>query len=179
MTPEGPLLTVTPRYARTHLVGGTFSNAFGSMVVRGEAGYFINRPLISRGIVDNKSFLPVDQFRHVVGLDWFKFSETLISVQVFQDWTPNHSPLLFADRLTTSVSGLLRRDFLNQTLTPEFLLVQNTTCGSVMARPRIKYAMDDHTTLRLGADVFYGNQNCDFGQFAERDRVVLGVSWAF
>lgn len=179
VTPEGPLLTVTPRYERTHLLGGTFSNAFGSVVLRGEAGYFFNRPLISRGVADGKSFLQVDQFRHVVGLDWFRFSETLVSVQVFQDWAPNHSPLLFVDRLTTSVSALLRRDFLNQTLTPEFLLVQNTTCGSGMARPRIKYAMNDHTTLRLGGDVFYGNRDCDFGQFAERDRVVLGVTWAF
>jgi hypothetical protein len=176
---EGPTLTVTPRYRRTHLLGGTFSNAFGSVVLRGEAAYFFNRPLISREIVDGKSFLARDQFRHVIGLDWFRFSETLVSFQLFQDWVPKHVPSLFVDRVATSFSVLLRRDFLNQTVTPEVLLVQNTTCGSGMVRPRISFAVNDHTKLRLGADLFHGNEGCDFGQFAQRDRVVMGVTWAF
>jgi len=179
VTPARPRLTVTPGYARTHLLGGTFSNAFGSVVLRGEVGYFFDRPMIAREIVDNKAFLQRDQLRHVIGLDWFRFSDTLISVQLFQDWTPRHSPSLFIDRVDTNFSILLRRDFLNQTLTPQVILIQNVNGGSGLVRPQVAYELNDHTSMRLGADVFYGSTESIFGQFAERDRVVFGVTWAF
>jgi hypothetical protein len=48
-----------------------------------------------------------------------------------------------------------------------------------MVRPRISYALSGHTKLRLGADMFHGTEGCDFGQFAHRDRIVMGVTWVF
>ena len=72
----------------------------------------------------------------------------------------------------------MRRDFVNQTLTPDVPLVQNARGGSGMVRPRIGYTLNGRTKLRLGAELFDGNEECDFGQYAERDRIVLGVGWA-
>lgn len=68
--------------------------------------------------------------------------------------------------------------FHDQAPTPEVLLVQNDRCSLGTVRPRNSYALNGYTNLRLGAELFDGNEECGFGQFAERDRTVLGVSWA-
>ena len=44
-TGGGPVVIVTPEYRRTHLVGATFSNAFGNLTVRGEVAAFLGRTL--------------------------------------------------------------------------------------------------------------------------------------
>ena len=39
VTTNGLNITIDPQYKRTHLIGGTFSNTFGDLTLRGEVGY--------------------------------------------------------------------------------------------------------------------------------------------
>ena len=48
ISPGGPRVTVTPKYERSHLVGGTFSNVFSNFTVRGEGGG-VFRPFLFYG----------------------------------------------------------------------------------------------------------------------------------
>ena len=81
-------------------------------------------------------------------------------------------------RSTLAIFGSDAPRFHYQALTPAVLPVQNDRCGLGTVRPRDSYVLNSHTKLGPGADLFHGSEECDFGQFAERDRIVLGVSWA-
>ncbi len=78
-------MVITPRYERSHLVGGTFSNAFGSLTVRGGVGfstdrYFLAADPAAAGVVETSTL------DYGLGFDWFGFDDTFVSVQLFQNW---------------------------------------------------------------------------------------------
>ncbi len=179
MTENGPLITVTPQYERSHLIGGAFSNSFGNLTLRGEMGYATDRYISTNVIADIDGVMNTSELSYVIGLDWFGFSDTFISTQLFQSRLNNHQPGMLRDERDTTTTVLLRRDFNNETLTTELLWLHNLDLGDGLARPKIIYQMNDNTTLWLGADIFYGNQQGLFGQFKERDRMVAAIEIAF
>jgi len=70
---------------------------------------------------------------------------------------------------------LLSRNFNNETLTANFIVVQNFTHGDGFVKPSIKYLINNSLYGILGADVFYGNRNALFGQFQDRTRLTLAL----
>lgn len=179
MTPNGPLATITPRYQRSHLFGGSFSNSFGDLTLRGEVGYATDRYISTHLITDIDGVVKTDDLSYVIGLDWFGFSDTFISTQLFQSHLNNHQPGMLRDERDTTTTVLLRRDFNNETLTIELLWLHNLDLDDGLARPKLIYQTNDNTTLWLGADIFYGDQQGLFGQFKERDRIVSAIEIAF
>ena len=69
LLPSGALVTVNQEYERTHVIGGSFSNAFGNMVVRGELGYFTDHYFISKNI-EQRGIDDSPELSYVLGLDW-------------------------------------------------------------------------------------------------------------
>jgi hypothetical protein len=51
------------------------------------------------------------------------------------------------------------------------------TLGDGVVRPRLGYELGHDIRLWIGADVFYGNAAGVFGEFGERDRILLGVGF--
>jgi hypothetical protein len=176
---SGPQVTITSRYKRAHLIGGTCSNAFGNFVVRGEAGLFMGRFFATRDLTDADGVLKKNELSYVVGVDWSGLNRTLVSVQLFQNWIAGDAPGLIRDKLDTNASLLLRRDFMNNTLVAEAMLVQNVDRGDGMVRPKLSYDLRDNVKLKLGADIFYGGRNGFFGQFNQKSRIVFGIEWGF
>ncbi len=178
-TPNGSLATITPRYQRSHLIGSSFSNSFGDLTLRGEIGYASDRYISTNSISDQDGVVNSNEFSYVIGLDWFGFSDTFISTQLFQSHLNNDQLDMLRDRRDTTLTLLFRRDFNNETLTAELLWLHNLGLDDGLARPKITYQMNDNTTLWLGVDIFYGNKQGLFGQFKKRDRMVSAVEIAF
>ncbi len=179
MTPSGPLATITPRYQRNQLIGGSFSNSFGDITLRGEIGYITDRYISTNMITDNDGVVKTGELSYVIGLDWFGFGDTFISTQLFQSHLKNYQPGMLRNERDTTTTVLLRRDFNNETLTAELLWLHNIDLDDGLARPKVIYQMNDNTTLSLGADIFYGDQQGLFGQFKQRDRVISAIEIAF
>jgi len=178
-TPNGPVATITPRYQRSQLIGSSFSSAFGDLTLRGEVGYTVDRYISTNAINDTDGVVKTDELSYVLGLDWFGLSDTLISTQLFQSQLSNHLPGMLRDERDTTMTLLVKRDFSNETVTAELLWLHNLDLDDGLARPKVTYQMNDNTTLWLGADIFYGDQQGLFGQFKERDRMVTAVEIAF
>ena len=172
-----PLITIRPRYKRSHLMGGTFSNAFGPLTVRGEIGYSTNRFFATADLQNSDGVEESGELAYVLGFDWFGVSETLISLQLFQNWVTGNFPGLIRDRFDTKLSLLLQRDFLRERLKMETLWVQNVNQGDGMLRPMISYELYDNVKLWTGFDLFYGSRHGLFGQFDRNDRLAFGVEW--
>lgn len=170
-----PVVEVTPRYHRTHVIGGTFSRALGSWVVRGELGYFTDRFFLTESPTDTDGVAESAELSYVLGLDWSGLEDTFISAQIFQSWLPDYQAGFTRPELDTSITFLARRDFWSDTLTTELLWISNTNDGDGLLRPKVSYDLEDNIEIWLGLDMFYGDRQGLFGQFDDNDRLLMGV----
>lgn len=175
----GPVVVVTPEYRRTHLVGTTFSNAFGDLTVRGELAVFLGRSFSVGNPADLDGVARSDEVAYVLGLDWTGLAETLVSFQLFESRVTDNERGLGRDQTETNLTVLVRHEMLNDTLVLETLWLHSVNRGDGLVRPKVTYHLDDHTTIWFGTDLFYGGDGGLFGQFDANDRVLLGIQWGF
>lgn len=174
-----PVVTITPEYERTHVIGGTFSNAFSDWVIRGELGYFTDHYFIAKNALQNQGVVKSPELHYVLGLDWNAPWDILVSGQLIQSWLINDADKSTREKLDTTLTGLVRRNFMYDTLVAEVLLIANTNNGDGIIRPKVSYEWQDNIKTWLGADIFYGDSDGVFGQFDRNDRVVLGMEISF
>lgn len=117
--------------------------------------------------------------QYVIGLDWNAPWDLFISGQLIQSWIINDAELTTRRKLDTTLTGLIRRNFLYDTLVAEVLLIANTRNGDGLIRPKISYDWRDNIKIWFGADIFYGDSNGIYGQFGQNDRVGLGLELSF
>lgn len=168
-------VVVTPRYERTHLVGGTFSNAFGAYTVRGELGISSNRYVLTTNPADADGVHRTTEGSSVLGLDYGGFDDTLVSVQLFQSVLADRPDGVVRDRIEHQATLLVQRDFLNRVLRTELLAVQSLNHGDGLVQLDVDYTYRTGVVVTLGADLFYGDRAGLFGQFRARSRVTAGV----
>jgi hypothetical protein len=173
-------LAVEPGYERTHVVGGSFSNAFGELTVRGEVSFqnerflYTTRPL-SR---DPDGVAKTRELQAVLGLDWFGVRETFLSAQIFPSVFLKNAGAFYRDRAEWVATFFARRDFLHDQLFAELTWLVSLNHGDGLVRPEIRYEVRDGLEVWLGADVFHGTSRGLFGEFDGADRVVAGVEWS-
>lgn len=171
----GPRVTITPRYERTHVLGGSFSNAFGDWVLRGEAAWFSDRYFLADLARQTNGIAQAGELSSVLGLDWSGIRDSFISVQLFQSRVLGGAEGMLRDRIETTLTLLLRRDFNNDTLHAQTLWLAGTNRGDGLLRFKLSYDWRDELRVWLGADVFYGDSEGLYGQFDDNDRVLVGV----
>jgi hypothetical protein len=169
-----PTLVVSPRYERTHLFGGTFTNAFGDLAVRGEVGYSTSQFFSVTDSSERDGVTELGEFSYVLGGDWYGFRDTLVSVQLFQSVLSKNPRGLFRDRVDTSLTLFVTRSFLNESLELQGMWLYNINDGDGLIRPKVIYELTDHIDLWIGGDIFYGSQFGLFGEFDANDRFVMG-----
>lgn len=178
----GPIVRVTPTYARSDLYGLTLSNAFGSLTMRGEVGYSLDKTFSAPLSAAAPDGLVVgDQVGAVLGLDWYGIGNDLLSFQVFYDRLLDEELALLLPRPEddTIVTGLYRFVSGGERLTLELFALHDLESDDGLVRPRLHFAWSDHGAVYLAGDVFYGDQPGLFGQYDERDRVRLGLRFDY
>ena len=182
-TPTGPTgptsVVVTPEYERTHTVGGTFNNAFGDFVVRGEAGLQTDRYFLTDNPVSPDGVFETPLLSYVVGLDYQGISDVFLSGQILQSYLVDDDPGAARDRTETQVTFLYQHDFLNETVGFEALLIHGINDNDGVVQLRLDYDWRTNVKLFTGVDAFYGDDDGLFGQFEDRNRMVLGVEVGF
>ena len=172
-------ITITPEYERTHLIGASVNNAFGDFVFRGEAGYSTNQFITTADLNDRDGVIETGNFSYVMGLDYSGITDTFISGQIFQSVLTDHQAGIARDEVDTTLTLLLKRHFMNETLTAESLLIHNLNDGDGLWQAELSYQMKSNLELKVGLDIFYGDERGLFGQFDNHDRIVLGIEWGF
>jgi hypothetical protein len=175
MTAGGLAITLNPKYKRTHLIGGTFSNTFGDLTLRGEVGYLTDKYIPTNNPLDTNGVVKTGEIKYVLGFDWYGFSDTLLSMQIFQTYLDNHKTRMIRDELNTQITFLVKQDYMNETLHAEILVLHDIDYGDGMIRPKVTYEYNDEINIYAGVDIFYGDRDGLFGQFKETDRLVSGL----
>jgi len=174
-----PLITIIPEYERTHVIGATASNAFDDWVIRGEIAYFTDHYFIAKDPQKNQGIVDSPELHYVIGLDWNAPFDILVSMQLIQSWQIKQAELSTRDKVDTTLTALIRRNFLYDALVAEVLVIGNVNHGDGIIRPKISYEWQDNIKTWLGADIFYGDTKGIFGQFDKNDRVVMGVELSY
>lgn len=179
LSPSGPIVNINPEYERTHVIGGSFSNAFGDVVIRAELGYFTDHYFLSTNSNDKSGITNSPEVNYVLGVDWTGIEDVFISGQIFQSWITDYDSSIVRDEINTTLTFLYRQDFMYETLETEVLLITNLNNGDGLVRPKISYEWSSELEIWLGIDVFYGNNDGLYGQFSDNDRLVAGVVISF
>ena len=178
-TASGLNIDITPQYKRTHLIGGTFSNTFGDLTLRGEVGYLTEKYISTTDSFDTDGVVKTGQLKYVLGFDWYGFTDTLLSTQIFQTYLDNHKTGMLQEQLNTQITFLIKQDYMNKTLHAELLLLHDIDYEDGMLRLKLSYEYNDEINIYAGTDIFYGNKDGVFGQFKETDRFVSGIVIGF
>jgi len=173
-----PVVTLKPEYKRSHLLGSSFSNSFGSLTFRGEVAYSLDRYYSISDVSDKDGVFQSSEFAYVAGFDWQGIEDHFLSFQLFQTYVVHDNPYLIRDQLNTTLSFLYRQTLYNETLMLELLLLHNLNDDDGLLRPKIRYQWYDDINVWAGFDIFYGESNGLFGQFDDVDRFVAGIEWS-
>ena len=178
ITPQGPQVHIRPEHKRSHLIGGSVSNAFGDLTIRSELGVSLDKYYSTNDLNDKDGVVKTNELAYVIGLDWFGFSDTLVSFQLFQSAIQHHEQEMLRDSVNTTATLLIEKDYLNDTLKSRILWLHGSNDNDGLVRPKLSYQVDDMVEVWLGADIFYGDQDGIYGQFKENDRVFIGTELA-
>ena len=169
----------TPTYYRSTLLGGSASNAFGKVTLRSEFGYQSRSPMLTRDPNDSDGVTVSPELSGVLGLDYQADADTLISGQLFVSHRTQNDPLTVVDQTAYSVSVLGSREFDHDQLKLQFLLLQNINDGDGLLQLSARRNLTGALTLRVGADIFYGDSDGFYGQFEAADRATIALEDGF
>ena len=171
-----PLVVISPKFQRQHLIGGTFNKVFGSSTFRGEIAYIFDQSFSSTRPDASFGIETSNLFKSAIGIDYIK-GENMISAQLFSDIITDAISPYNRDKFETNTSLKISREMMNDNLNIETLWVHNANHGDGYIKPQMSYWMNTNTQLFLGSSIFYGNRNNLFGQFKDRTRISLGMRW--
>ncbi len=174
-----PRIELNPTFNRSHLIGGTFTNSFGNLTLRGEVAYETDQSSLSRLPMTTGGTVTHDTLSYVLGFDWFGLIDTFVSLQLFQNHLIDPTAPSALPATDSSVTLFVQRHFFNETLTAETLMLQNLNDSDGMIRPKLSYNWNDTLTTWIGADLFHGNRAGLFGQFKDNNRLLLGARYSF
>lgn len=172
-------ITVSPNYTRNHLLGGTFSNAFGSVTLRGEMGYFRGKYFSSATTHNDSGLIKANQLMSVIGLDYTGITNTTLSGQLFVDWVNVQESLTGRHEVESTMSLLINRTFLNETLTSDLIWIQNLNRSEGFVQGKIKYLLRSNLNIWVGGEWIYGPDQTSIGQFNDQDRIYFGMELGF
>ena len=179
ITPAGAVITLMPQLRRTHVFGGSFSNAFGSWVMRGELAYYTKRYYLTDGMTDSDGITRGSETSYVLGLDWSGLENTLLSLQFFQSVATKRDAATLRDKTDTSFSLLLNHTLLNETMEVQMVWLGSANAGDGLVRFKTSYEWQDNVEFWLASDTFYGNDQGLYGQFNDKDRITFGIEFSF
>ncbi len=175
---EGTVLVTQARHLRMHTVGGSFANAFGALVLRGEAAVNLREGIDTNVLSYTASVVRKTTVNAALVAEYTK-NNWVISSQVFiRHIAGAGGGSLTEDETSGFVTLRVATDFMNEKLKPEVLLLADWADGGWLMRPKASYEFSDAWVGTLGADIFAGSAGF-FGQFAANDRIYTEIEWSF
>jgi len=165
------------KHFRMHTLGGSFSNAFGAFVVRGEMAANLKEGINRLGTTFADTVARKTTLNAAMAVEWSKYNWT-ISPQVFIRRIQGWEQALLEKRTSGFWTLRIATDFMHEKLKPEMLVIADWREGGWLARPKASFEWNDHITTTLGADIFGGHHGF-IGQFAANDRIYAEAEYTF
>ena len=177
-------------FPRLSVYGGSVRGQLGKGIANVEAGYYDSR----QDRAGRDPFVNNSQLRLLAGYQQELPAiahDLTVGVQYYVEWMmdydryvaglrgmPAGTPRADEDRhvLTFRVTKLL----LSQNLTLSLFAYYSPTDSDAYLRPNVKYRIDDHWTVEVGGNVFFGiRDDTFFGQFEKNTNVYASLRYSF
>ena len=172
---------INSKYIRTHLLGSSFAKALGSFSIRGELAYLSDSVPLHNASAEATTVAAnaTGEIKAVVGIDYNGISDTFLSMQLFTSRLLDANQNLVRDETEQQLSFLVKRDFLNQVLSIEGLVVHSLNDSDGYWHLNANYKFRSNITFSMGFNAYYGDELGIFGQFKEASRACLGFTYSF
>lgn len=161
------------RHDRIQQLGGTFSKDFFRWVFKGEAVHTQGRRFLSLDPAAAFGLEPSDALDYVLGI-MVPLGEWRFDAQFYGRHVFDRTPTMGFDRNETGLTLLLNRRFGDRG-EAELLYLSGLNRDDWSLQPSLSWNVAPAWRLRLGADLFGGEQIGLFGQYRDRDRVFVEI----
>ncbi len=158
-----PVVLFTPQYTRLRIFGGSATRNIGRYVLNAEGALvrgkyfgtrFGNTP--SGPIFEGTGEKQKNYLKYALSAETSIHSVT-VSLQLLQQYILKYDPTLIQDKYDTVWGLFLRREWLNNTLTTQYLGLYFVNRLEWLHRPKMIYRVTDSLSISLGGDFFYGD----------------------
>ena len=171
-------LRLEPEYRRSHLLGGSFSNVFDDVTVRGEVAYNSDS-YPAAGTLANAAIVETPELSAVLGVDWMLGMDTLLSMQWFASYLTDYVREIGRDETEQTLTLLYQQDFGNATWRFRGIGIHSLNDRDSQWQLRLSYWYSSALELWIGGDLFTGTRRGVFGQFDDNDRALVGFRYGF
>lgn len=171
-------LTVSPQHHRLWVTGGAFSTEINGIIFRGEGAYYQGKYFQTEDITDSDALVRKNYLNYVLGID-FNLGDVKMSGQFIQKYILDHDPLMAEDAVNNTATILARYDTMREMLHLELFSYIGLSGNDALIRPKITYDFDDSFSILLGANVFVGDRNGQFGQFKDNSMIYTKIKYSF
>jgi len=181
------------KYHFTELFGFTFTKGIRTgpltgLSIRGEFAYVHNN-FNSTDTPDGLGGIArVDNYKYVLGLDKYIWTNWLFSFQFIQLVTDREKDkgnrLLFGptkgplDHVQTILSLRVATDFMYERIRSDCLILYGEY-NDWRVSPRIDYELRDYVIISLGGHFFWGKSDQLLGEFRDNDEVYIEIKYGF
>lgn len=174
-----PMPTLERFFRRRTVAGLSTAFSFGPAAMRAELAFQPKRHFATQ--VEEGALASSQAWQSTLGLgvDLQTSSQWLLSAQFLHDRVINPPRGLIRPDADSLVTITARRSFGYDRWRTEFRWYGSLSDGDGIWRMTTSYALNDNSTLALSADLFYGDGIGLFGQFADRDRLVMRYEFTY
>jgi len=179
--PPSPILTgitITPEHHRLGVAGGSFSSEIKGIILRGEAAYYNGKYFLTEDMQAEDALVQKDYINYVVGLD-FSLGKVKMSGQFIQKYILDYSNAIVDEEINNMATIMARYDMIRETLHLELFSYIGLTGEDALIRPKITYDFDDSFSILLGANIFVGSRDGQFGQYQDNSMVYTKIKYNF
>ena len=171
-------LNITPQHHRLYLTGGAFSTEIKGVIVRGEAAYYDGKYFQSENPLATDALVEKNYLNYVLGLD-FDIAGVKLSGQFIQKYIFDWEEGMTDDETNNMATFLAHYDALRETLHLELFSYIGLTDGDALIRPKISYDFEDSFNILLGANIFVGDEQGQFGQYQDNSMIYMKIKYNF
>ncbi len=174
-----PTLIIEPEHRRLHLFGTTFSKSLGENILRGEFVLNKGKYFASEDPSKKDGVVKKDSLDYLLGFDHTFWGKIDCNIQWLQRILFEPEESMHERRFQSFVSLWLQTGFWNNRMQPEIFVINGLNQPDVLLRPKITYHWSGRWQAALGADLFEGSSDGNFGPFDKKDRVYIELSYHF
>ena len=181
MSTGSPVLTalnVTPQHHRLLIGGGSFSTEIKGVVLRGEAAYYNGKYFQTEDPLAIDALVERDYLHYLLGVD-FSISGVKFSTQFIQEAILDYDVNMLKEEKENTMTFLARYDMFRETVHLELFSYIGLTNEDELIRPKITYDFDDSFSILLGSNIFIGDENGRFGQYADNSMLYAKIKYNF
>jgi hypothetical protein len=165
------------KYYRVSGIGGEFSVPVGDLVIRGETAYFKGRHFECDSCLGD--CYERDVLKTLLGLDWYPGNNWTVSAQVADDLILDYDRAMARDKHDWLGTMKLSKKLLRETLTLSGLVCAALDEADYYLKLSGEYALTDELHLTCGFLLFGGDSDGSFGQYRDKDGLMVKVKYSF